>query len=69
MALARIAARNAGDPIWAELAERWAAIESGGKETALIDLVRRNPTEKKLVFVHSRETLAHLATRLEQSGV
>jgi superfamily II DNA or RNA helicase len=68
-ALARIAARNAGDPIWAELAERWAAIESGGKETALIDLVWRNPTEKKLVFVHSRETLAHLATRLEQSGV
>ena len=68
-AVARIAARNAGDPIWSELAERWAAIESGGKETALVDLVRRNPTEKKLVFVHSRETLAHLATRLEQSGI
>jgi SNF2 family DNA or RNA helicase len=68
-AVARIAARNVGDPIWAELAERWAAIESGGKETALVDLVRRNPTEKKLVFVHSRETLAHLATRLEQSGI
>ena len=33
-ALARIAARNAADPIWAELAERWAAIASGGKETA-----------------------------------
>ena len=68
-AVARIAARNVGDPIWAELAERWAAIESGGKETALVDLVRRNPTEKKLVFVHSRETLAHLATRLERSGI
>ena len=68
-AVARIAARNAGDPTWAELARRWAAIESGGKETALVDLVRRNPTEKKLVFVHSRETLAHLAIRLEQSGV
>ena len=67
-ALARIAARNA-DPIWTELAKRWAAIESGGKETALFGLVQRNPTEKKLVFVHSRETLAHLATRLEQSGV
>ena len=68
-AVARIAARNVGDPIWSELAERWAAMESGGKETALVDLVRRNPTEKKLVFVHSRETLAHLATRLEQSGI
>jgi superfamily II DNA or RNA helicase len=68
-AVARIAARNGGDPIWADLVKRWAAIESGGKETALVDLVRRNPTEKKLVFVHSRETLAHLAARLEQSGV
>ena len=55
-----------GDPVWAELANRWAAIETGGKEAALIDLVRRNPTEKKLVFVHSRETLAHLGDRLEE---
>jgi superfamily II DNA or RNA helicase len=69
VAVARVAARNAGDPIWAELAERWAAIETGGKEAALIDLVQRNPTEKKLVFVHSRETLAHLADRLEEAGV
>ncbi len=68
-AVARIAARHAGDPIWAELAQRWAAIESGGKEKALIDLLRRNPAEKKLVFVHSRETLAHLAGRLEQAGI
>jgi superfamily II DNA or RNA helicase len=68
-AVARIAARNAGDPIWAELAKRWAVIESGGKESALVALIRRNATEKKLVFVHSRETLAHLAARLEQSGI
>jgi superfamily II DNA or RNA helicase len=68
-AVARVAARNAGDPIWAELARRWAAIETGGKEAALIDLVRRNPTEKKLVFVHSRATLAHVADRLEKAGV
>lgn len=68
-AVARVAARNAGDPIWSELAERWAAIETGGKEAALIDLVQRNPAEKKLVFVHSRETLAHLADRLEEAGV
>jgi superfamily II DNA or RNA helicase len=68
-AVARVASRNAGDPIWAELANRWAAIETGGKEAALIDLVSRNPTEKKLVFVHSRETLAHVADRLEKAGV
>jgi superfamily II DNA or RNA helicase len=68
-AVARVAARNASDPIWAELANRWAAIETGGKEAALIDLVRCNPTEKKLVFVHSRKTLAHVADRLETAGV
>jgi superfamily II DNA or RNA helicase len=68
-AVARVAARHGSDPIWAELANQWAAIETGGKEAALIDLVRRNPTEKKLVFVHSRKTLAHVADRLEQAGV
>ena len=68
-AAARVAARNTGDPTWAELAKRWAAIETGGKEAALIDLVWRNPSEKKLVFVHSRETLAHVAGHLEQAGV
>ena len=41
----------------------------GVKEAALIELVRRNPREKKLVFVHSRETLAHVADRLAETGV
>ena len=40
-----------------------------GKEAALIELVQRNPREKKLVFVHSRETLAHVADRLAEAGV
>ena len=35
----------------------------------MIELVRRNPREKKLVFVHSRETLAHVADRLAETGV
>jgi superfamily II DNA or RNA helicase len=68
-AVARVAARHGSNPIWDELAKRWAVIETGGKEVALIDLVWRNPTEKKLVFVHSRKTLAHVADRLEQAGV
>jgi len=68
-ALARTAARNGDDPAWARLAERWAAIGRGGKEAALIELVQRNPQEKKLVFVHSRETLAHVADRLAETGV
>jgi SNF2 family DNA or RNA helicase len=68
-ALARIAKRDAGEPDWDRLAERWAAIAKGGKEVALIELVARNPEEKKLVFVHSRETLAHLAGRLAEAGM
>ena len=68
-ALARIAERDGADPAWARLAERWAAIGRGGKEAALIELVRRNPQEKKLVFVHSRETLTHVADRLAETGV
>jgi SNF2 family DNA or RNA helicase len=68
-ALARIAERDGADPAWARLAERWAAIGRGGKEAALIELVRPNPGEKKLVFVHSRETLAHVADRLVETGV
>jgi len=54
---------------WHALAERWAAIETGGKEKALLDLLRRNPDEKKLVFVHSRETLARLAHLLSSAGL
>ena len=54
------------DASWHALAQSWAAIGTGGKEAALIDLLRRNPDEKKLVFVHYRETLEHLARLLAQ---
>ncbi len=67
--VARIAERNGGDGAWAELAQRWAAIGRGGKEAALIELLRHNPGEKKLVFVHARETLAHVAGLLAEAGL
>ena len=35
---------------------------------ALLELLRRNPDEKKLVFVHYRETLDHLADLLAREG-
>ena len=57
------------DASWHALAQRWAQVGTGGKEAALIDLLRRNPDEKKLVFVHYRETLQHLADRLTQEGL
>jgi superfamily II DNA or RNA helicase len=68
-AVARFAARRPGDTEWHALAERWAAIETGGKEQALLDLLHRNLDEKKLVFVHSRETLGRLADLLSTAGL
>jgi len=68
-ALARFAARRPDDAEWQALADRWAAIETGGKEQALLDLLDRNRDEKKLVFVHSRETLSRLADLLTGHGV
>jgi superfamily II DNA or RNA helicase len=68
-AVARHAARHEGEQGWGELAERWAALGSGGKETALLDLLARNPEEKKLVFVHHRETMTHLADLLSRNGI
>ncbi len=64
----RFVGRHA-DASWAALAQRWAQVGTGGKEAALIDLLRRNPDEKKLVFVHYRETLQHLADLLMREGL
>jgi len=68
-ATARFAAARPEDPVWQALAQRWAALGAGGKEAALVDLLARNPTEKKLVFVHHRETLDHLAGLLMRHGL
>jgi superfamily II DNA or RNA helicase len=66
-ALRRSAARHPDQPAWDALAEQFTAIGTGGKEAALIDLLRRNPSERKLVFVHHRETLDHLAGLLTRN--
>jgi superfamily II DNA or RNA helicase len=68
-ATARFAAGHPDDQAWKALAQRWAVLGAGGKEVALLDLLRRNPTEKKLVFVHYRETLHHLAWLLTRHGI
>jgi SNF2 family DNA or RNA helicase len=65
----RFAEDHAGGRAWTALAKQWAAISASGKETALLDLLRRNPDEKKLVFVQYRETLDHLAGLLDQHGI
>jgi superfamily II DNA or RNA helicase len=65
-AVKRFAERNSDKPDWLALAQRWASIANGGKEAALLDLLRRNPDEKKLVFVRYRDTLDHLANLLRE---
>jgi superfamily II DNA or RNA helicase len=68
-AVARFAADHARGAAWTALSQQWAALPASGKETALLDLLRRNPDEKKLVFVQYRETLGHLAGLLDQHGI
>ena len=63
-AIARIAEHFPGDARWSDLLARVGAITAGAKEAALFRLLAQNPTEKKLVFVHHRESMAHLADRL-----
>jgi superfamily II DNA or RNA helicase len=54
---------------WRALEERYRQLERGVKEEALLDLLRRNPEEKKMVFVHHRETLLHLDAVLRAQGI
>src|SRR5215471_13982014 len=68
-AVKRFRERRADEPFWHALAQRWAAVGTGGKEAALLELLRRNPDEKKLIFVHYRETLEHLADLLAREGI
>jgi superfamily II DNA or RNA helicase len=68
-AIRRFAGRHSDAPSWYALVQRWASVANSGKEAALVELLRRNPEEKKLVFVHYRETLAHLADLLAREGL
>jgi superfamily II DNA or RNA helicase len=67
-AIERFAAKR-DDAAWLALAKRWEALGSGGKELALLELLRRNPEEKKLVFIHHRETMSSLADLLARNGI
>lgn len=68
-AVARFAGRNSDETDWRAMAQLWASVGNGGKEAGLLDLLRRNPDEKKLVFVHYRDTLDHLAHLLRLEGI
>ncbi len=53
---------------WTALASRYAAIGLCRKESTLLELLGRNRAEKKMVFVHHRETLARLSTLLQRES-
>jgi SNF2 family DNA or RNA helicase len=63
-AIARMAERHPGDARWTALLARARGVAAGAKEAALFRLLEQNPAEKKLVFVHNHDSLAHLASRL-----
>jgi len=50
------------------LQSRYAALEYSGKEQALLELLARNADEKKMVFVHHRETLNRIAALLQKQS-
>ena len=56
-------------PRWNALYERYRALTHGVKDNALMDVLRRNPDEKTMVFVHHRETLQHLDAFLREQGI
>ncbi len=68
-AIARFAERHPKDARWTALLTRTRAIAAGAKEAALMRLLAQNPAEKKLVFVHHRDSLTHLADRLRREGM
>jgi superfamily II DNA or RNA helicase len=68
-AIHRFIADNRLPAEWKALHRRYSAIQSGSKIAALLELLRRNPSEKKMVFVRYLETLDHLTHILEEAGL
>jgi superfamily II DNA or RNA helicase len=66
-AVHRFAGRD--QPPWQALYERYGRLDRGVKENALLELLQRNPEEKKMVFVHHRETLHHLDALLSEQNI
>jgi superfamily II DNA or RNA helicase len=68
-AIERYIERHPGDKRWTDLLVRTKAVKAGAKETALLKLLAQNPAEKKLVFVHQRDSLTHLAGQLRRHKI
>ena len=68
-ALARVVERHPGDERWTALLERYLASGTGAKEAALLQLLAHNPAEKKMVFVHHRDSMTKLVDIMRRQGV
>ncbi|MFC7693986.1 helicase-related protein [Paeniroseomonas aquatica] len=68
-AVSRFAERHPDIPGWAALVTRYRAVPSGAKQAALLKLLAENPAEKKMVFVHHRDSMTHLVGLLRRQGL
>lgn len=69
VAVARFAERHPQRRGWASLRDRYQAIGIGAKQDALLKLLAQNPAEKKMVFIHHRDSLTQLAALLRSRGL
>jgi SNF2 family DNA or RNA helicase len=67
-AIGRFTERHSGDARWSALGQRYRSIPPGAKQAALLQLLAQNPAEKKMVFVHHRDSMTHLAELLRRQG-
>lgn len=67
-ALQRYLATRPGSREWQTLQKRYAALQHTCKEQALGEVLRRNPTERTMVFVQHRDTLTRLTHVLQHAG-
>ena len=67
-AVSRFMARYPEDTRWSALLARYRALTTGAKPAALLRLLAQNPTEKKMIFVHHRDSMGHLADLLRRQG-
>jgi superfamily II DNA or RNA helicase len=65
----RFADSNDLSGAWLDLEERYKAVTIGSKEALLLDVLRRNPDEKKIVFVRHKETLNRLDGLLKAHSI
>ena len=67
-AVTRFVSRHPEDRRWTALLERYRTVTIGAKQTALLSLLAQNSAEKKMVFVHHRDSMGHLADLLRRQG-